>query len=126
MNLKLLVPLLAVFSFSCGPDWGDCRTCKPGDATAESVDGTETVPEDTTVVVVVTVNNEQNQSQSQTQTTTEVNPPVDPPKTDAGSPPTCRKVCTCAKREYDCGKKHKHTRSCKHHDKCQKEVTKCS
>lgn len=123
MNLRILVPLIAVILFpSCGPDWGDCQTCKPGEESAESVDGNEQIPVSVNVTVIV------DQDQSQTQTQVEAAPPAPPPPAvDAGTPgKTCRRECSCLKKAWKCGKNHKHGNSCKSVKKCVKEVVRCS
>lgn len=128
------LPLIAVllFPLACGPDWGDCQTCKPGEDHATSVDGSQQIPEDPEIVVIVNVN--VNTTTTTTTTTTTVNPPTPPPvivitTPDAGTPPktpVCRNVCVCAERRYTCNKHHSHSKSCSHQDKCVKEAKKCS
>lgn len=143
MNLKYA--LVALFLTACGPDWGDCKTCRPGEESAESVDGNEQIP----VVVNVTVNVDQTQTQGQQQgqgQTQTQQPPVtstpdagptpkpDAGTPDAGTPPVCRKVCTCTEIRYVCngtGKDTNKKSDCKcgvkkTYTKCVKEETKCS
>lgn len=148
--IKLLTMLcFAVAVSGCGPEWAECETCKPGEASATSADGGQ-IP----VVVNVTVNVDQNQSQNQgqgqvqTNTNTTTNPPAatpdagQPPKVDAGTPkpacdagqPVCRQVCTCTETRYVCKNSHKdtankHECSCgveRTYSKCTHEVTQCS
>jgi len=125
--------IAALLLTACGPDWADCSTCKPGESSAESVDGGEQIP----VVVNVTVNVDQTQNQGQQQGQGQVQTTPDagtPPKVDAGTPPkTCRQVCACTETRYVCkdGKdtKDKHDCKCgvkKTYSKCVKEVTQCS
>ena len=126
MKLKALLISVALLLPACGPDWGDCLSCRPGEDSAEASDGQQ-IPEDTNVTVIVNVN--VNQDQNQTQTQTQSQPPAPAPVVDAGTPDagqTCRRVCTCVSRNYTCGKHHKHNHSCKKQDKCLKEVVKCS
>ena len=129
MTFKICT-IAALLLTGCGPDWSDCTTCKPGEASVESVDGGQQIP--VVVNVDVTVNVDQNQSQTQTQTT---NNPGDVTNNDGGSDGgtrTCRKVCTCYEERQHCdrGWHHSdHKGRCNpkpKFKKCVKEVTQCS
>lgn len=142
MNLKYA--LVALFlTTACGPDWGDCKTCRPGEESAESVDGSEQIPVEVNVTVNVDVDQtqtqgqQQGQGQGQTQTQQPPASPPDagtPPKPDAGPPPVCRKVCVKTETRYVCKQTNKDTSNkndcrCgikKTYTKCVKEETKCS
>lgn len=52
---KLIVVGFLVLA-GCGPDWGDCSTCKAGEQSAVSVDGGSVIP----VVFIDIVNNNNN------------------------------------------------------------------
>lgn len=126
MTFKLCA-IAALLLASCGPDWNDCTTCRPGEPSAESVDGGEQIP----VVVNVTVNVDQ--TQTQTQTTNNVGDITNNPG-DGGTPPkkNCRKVCTkCVERQH-CdrgwhGTDHKGRCNPKpKFKKCVKEAVQCS
>lgn len=100
MNIKNFV-VSAVLLVACGPDWGECHTCTPGEDSAEPVAGSgDKIPEDKDVTVIVNVNvnqtqnQDQNQNQTNTQTNTNNSTPAPPPTIvvvnstpDAGNPP---------------------------------------
>lgn len=139
MTYKICAILAALVfcTTACGPDWNDCPTCRPGEDSAESVDGNEQVPVVVNVDVDVNVNQTQGQGQGQTQTQTTTT--TTPPATDGGTstppkdpPKTCRKVCTCYEYRQHCdrGWHHSSHKGYCHPKpkikKCVKEVTQCS
>lgn len=126
-------------SSACGPDWGDCKSCIPGEASVEAVDTEEQIPVDVNVTVIVDVDQYQAQAQTQTQSQSQTQDAgVDAGKPDSGTPDagkpdggTCRKVCVCMAKVWKCdgkyySKKQKHCKSCKQVDKCLKEEVKCN
>jgi hypothetical protein len=118
MPFKFCAIVLLILS-ACGPDWVDCNTCKPGEPSAESVDGGQQIPVVVNVDVDVTVTNNTN-------TTT-----VNQPGPDAGTR-ICRTVCTCYEERQHCdrgwhGTSHKGRCNPKpKFKKCVKEVVQCS
>lgn len=89
--------LVMIFVASCGGEWADCPTCKPGEESAESVDGGAQIPVVVNVTVNVNVDQTQNQGQGQqqgqgqgqtnTNTNTNTNTTNNPLAVDAGTPP---------------------------------------
>lgn len=131
----LLAALLCCTTLACGPDWGECRSCAPGESSAESVGGDDEIPVVVIVNVDVDVDNEQTQTQTQTQGQGQTTPP--PVITNPPPPPECetqcRKVCTDWKWVWKCdngnhyGRKDDcpRNRHCWKVKKCKAEALQC-
>ena len=114
---------------SCGPDWGDCDTCKPGEDSVESVGGNKQVPVSVNVEVDVNVVNDTDVNVDDDTTVILTTPPAkEPPPFVPPKTPTCRSVCDKYRfvRHCDNGR---HLGNCKKNcwvkRKCVKETRQC-
>lgn len=118
---------VGLFAVSCGPDWGDCDTCKPGEDSVESVGGDKQVPVSVNVQVDVEVVNDTDVNVSDQTDVTITAPPAQPPIV-VPQPPKCRSVCDRYRfvRHCDNGR---HLGNCKKNcwgkRKCVKETRQC-
>lgn len=139
MKKFLLLAAIAAFVGGCGAEWAECPTCNPGEDSAEADDGANIPVVIVDVDVDVTVNNPpQNPPCTQCSTPDAGSPPSTPdagapPACDAGTPQTCRRVCTKYEERQHCdrgwhGTDHKGrcNPKPKKHKKCVEEAVQCS